>query len=300
MIKGKIYNIERYHMHDGSGIRTIVFLKGCPLSCPWCCNPESQSMQDQLAFSKHKCVGCGRCIAACPREAISATKGGILTDRDLCTNCGACVSKCFYDARTLFGRDMTVDEVMDEIAKDREYYVRSEGGVTFSGGEATMQPDFVRECIRRCSLEFIDTAVETCGATLWAPFWRALEYAGEVLFDIKTLNETQFCTFSGCSVERVLENLKKLRENNKNVRLRCPIVPGFNQNKDFIRRVIALAKENGIKRIDLLPFHQLGSYKYQALDMEYSLANLKTLDRKELEPLAQMVHEAGLLCVVGG
>lgn len=300
MIKGKIYNIERYHMHDGLGIRTIIFLKGCPLSCPWCCNPESQSMQNQLAFSKHKCLQCGRCIPACPQGAISAAGGEVVTDRALCINCGACVSKCFYDARTLFGQDMTVDEVMAEIQKDSEYYVRSEGGATFSGGEATMQPDFVRECIRRCGTEFIDTAVETCGAAPWEQFWWALEYAGEVLFDIKTLDEIQFSTFSGYPLGHILENLKRLRKKGKKVRLRCPVIPGFNQSREFIGQVVALAQENGIGRIDLLPFHQLGSYKYQALDMEYALADIGTLDRKEVEPLAQQVREAGLVCVVGG
>ncbi len=257
-------------------------------------------MQNQLAFSKHKCIGCGRCIHACPQQAISVIGREVVTDRDMCEDCGQCVSKCSYDARTLFGKDMTADEVMDEIIKDREYYVRSKGGVTFSGGEATMQADFLRECIRRCSLEFIDTAVETCGAAPWDTLWWALEYAGEILFDIKILDEKQFCAFSGYSVRHILDNVKKLREKGKQVRLRCPIVPSFNRSPDFVRQVVSLAKENGIGRIDLLPFHQLGSYKYQALDREYSLASLKTLDHKDVEPLAQIVRQAGLLCVVGG
>ena len=205
---GKVFNIERYHYTDGAGIRILVFLKGCTLRCPWCSNPESQALSPQLAFNKNKCVNCGRCIPACEHHAIFIEDGEVKLDRSLCVSCGACVKRCFYDARTLFGRDMTVDELMEEILKDRDFYKRSGGGVTFSGGEAALQPEFVRECTRRCGLEYIDTAIETAGAVPREHLLYAVEGMGEILYDIKTLEEEVFRTFSDYSVEQILGNLK--------------------------------------------------------------------------------------------
>ena len=164
----------------------------------------------QMAFNANKCLKCGRCIPACPNGAISLKDGEIVTDRKLCTSCGACVDRCFYDARTLFGRDMTVDQVITEVLKDKNYFVRSKGGVTFSGGEAALQPEFVRECIRRCRLEFIDTAIETAGAVPWEMLYRAAEHAGEILFDLKTLDDRRFKEFSSYPTAHILENLQKL------------------------------------------------------------------------------------------
>ncbi|HML36438.1 MAG TPA: glycyl-radical enzyme activating protein [Bacillota bacterium] len=297
---GTVFNIERYHYTDGEGIRTLVFLKGCTLRCPWCCNPESQLASPQLAFNKNKCVNCGRCIPACPSHAIFIEDGEVVMDREKCTNCGACVERCFYDARILFGREMTVDELMQEIMKDMDYYARSKGGVTFSGGEPAMQPEFVRECVRRCRREYIDTAIETAGAIPWEMLYTAAEQIDEILFDIKTLDDETFRAFTAYSVEHVLGNLKRLCEAGKKVRIRCPIVPGVNKNEDFIRQVIRIAKENGIKRIDLLPFHQLGSYKYRAVGLDYSLGGLKTMRNEEVAGYADMIRGEGLDCAIGG
>lgn len=318
---GKVFNIERYHYTDGAGIRILVFLKGCTLRCPWCSNPESQVMTPQLAFNKNKCVNCGRCIAACENHAIFIKDGAVETDLDACVHCGACVKRCFYDARTLFGRDMTVDEVMKEILKDRDFYKRSRGGVTFSGGEAALQPEFVRECTRRCRMEYIDTAIETAGALPWDMLQRATEDMGEILFDIKTLDEDIFrslltpgphtcCASGACaagehdlgcsSLSHVLGNLKRLCDMGKKVRIRCPIIPGMNKNEAFIRGVIDIARENKIGRIDLLPFHQLGSYKYKTIGQEYSLQHLKTMAREEVEGFREMIRREGIACVVGG
>lgn len=297
---GKVFNIERYHYTDGTGIRILVFLKGCTLSCPWCSNPESQSPRNEMAFNANKCLKCGRCIPACPNGAISLKDGEIVTDRKLCTSCGACVDRCFYDARTLFGRDMTVDQVMTEVLKDKNYFVRSKGGVTFSGGEAALQPEFVRECIRRCRLEFINTAIETAGAVPWEMLYRAVEHAGEILFDLKTLDDRRFKEFSSYPTAHILENLQKLCSAGKKVRIRCPIIPGVNKDQEFISQVIGIAKENHIRQIDLLPFHQLGSYKYRTIGREYTLGDLKTMNKEEVSDLEKLVRNAGLDCVVGG
>lgn len=297
---GKVFNIERYHYTDGAGIRILVFLKGCTLKCPWCSNPESQVMAPQLAFNKNKCLKCGRCIPACENNAIFMENGEVTVDRSVCTHCGACVKRCFYDARTLFGRDMTVDELMKEILKDRDFYKRSKGGVTFSGGEAALQPEFVRECTRRCGLEYIDTAIETAGAVPREMLLYAVEEMGEILYDIKTLEEEVFCTFSDYSVRHILDNLKAVCEMGKKVRIRCPIIPGVNQKEEFIQQVIEVAMENGIERIDLLPFHQLGSYKYRTIGKEYALRGLPSMTKEAVAGYGDMIRREGIACVIGG
>lgn len=297
---GKVFNIERYHYTDGKGIRILIFLKGCTLRCPWCSNPESQAFENQMAFNKNKCLKCGRCIPACPEHAISLKNGEIITDREKCVNCGLCVKQCFYDARTLFGKNMTVDEVMKEVLKDRNYFIRSKGGVTFSGGEAALQSEFVRNCMQRCRTEFINTAIETAGAVPWKMLYRATEFADEILYDIKTLDNDQFQKFSKYPVEHILNNLEGLCKRGKKVRIRCPIIPNFNKNVYFVQNVIRIAKKNNIGQIDLLPFHQLGSYKYRTIGREYMLNDLKTMDKEEVRDLAEIIRNENIECMVGG
>ena len=298
--KGTVFNIERYHVHDGEGIRTMIFLKGCPLRCPWCCNPESGRGEAEVAVNHNVCVGCGLCVAACPYGAIKMDGKRVRTDRQKCIACGACLEACLFGARKLYGKVMTAEEVMREIRKDEPFFRRSGGGVTFSGGEPCLQADFVRECMRLCRRERIDTAVETCGAVSYEQLVMATELASEVLFDVKTLDEETFSEFSPVTLLSVLDNLRRLAASGKKIRIRCPIIPGYNFCEEFVDGVIRLAKETGVGRVDLLPFHQLGSYKYDSLDMEYTLAGEKTLARQELEPLMARIHAAGLQGVIGG
>ena len=299
-MKGNILNIERYHYTDGNGIRVMVFMKGCNLRCPWCSNPESQRYDRQLAFNKNKCVNCGRCIPACPQQAIYMDNGKVYMNHSLCHNCGKCVNTCFSDARILYGKEMSVDEVMAEILKERSYFVRSKGGVTFSGGEAALQADFVRECSRRCRLEYINTAIETAGAVRWETLWHGVEYIDEVLFDIKTLDVVDFGKLSDEPLQLVLDNLSRLCDKGKKVRIRCPIIPGFNDHLEFIQGVVKIALENGIEQIDLLPFHQMGSYKYKSLDKPYAYKEEKALEKDALIPFAEIIREKGIKCLIGG
>ncbi len=299
-MKGNILNIERYHYTDGNGIRIMVFMKGCNLRCLWCSNPESQRYNPQLAFNKNKCVNCGRCLTQCPQQAIYIDGREVCMDYSLCRNCGRCVNACYSDARILYGKEMSVDEVMAEILKERNYFVRSKGGVTFSGGEAALQADFVRECSRRCRLEYINTAIETAGAVPWEQLWHAVEYIDEVLFDIKTLEDADFKKISREPLQLVLQNLTKLCAKGKQVRIRCPIIPGFNYSKEFIKKVVNVALENGVKQIDLLPFHQMGSYKYKSLNKPYAFKEEKALERDAVIPYAEFIRANGIKCLIGG
>ncbi len=299
-MKGNILNIERYHYTDGNGIRIMVFMKGCNLRCLWCSNPESQRYNPQLAFNKNKCVNCGRCLTQCPQQAIYIDGREVCMDYSLCRNCGRCVNACYSDARILYGKEMSVDEVMTEILKERNYFVRSKGGVTFSGGEAALQADFVRECSRRCRLEYINTAIETAGAVPWEQLWHAVEYIDEVLFDIKTLEDADFKKISREPLQLVLQNLSKLCAKGKLVRIRCPIIPGFNYSKEFIKKVVNVALENGVKQIDLLPFHQMGSYKYKSLNKPYAFKEEKALERDAVIPYAEFIRANGIKCLIGG
>ena len=299
-MKGNILNIERYHYTDGNGIRIMVFMKGCNLRCLWCSNPESQRYNPQLAFNKNKCVNCGRCLTQCPQQAIYIDGREVCMDYSLCRNCGRCVNACYSDARILYGKEMSVDEVMTEILKERNYFVRSKGGVTFSGGEAALQADFVRECSRRCRLEYINTAIETAGAVPWEQLWHAVEYIDEVLFDIKTLEDADFKKISREPLQLVLQNLTKLCAKGKQVRIRCPIIPGFNYSKEFIKKVVNVALENGVKQIDLLPFHQMGSYKYKSLNKPYAFKEEKALERDAVIPYAEFIRANGIKCLIGG
>lgn len=299
-MKGNILNIERYHYTDGNGIRIMVFMKGCNLRCLWCSNPESQRYNPQLAFNKNKCVNCGRCLTQCPQQAIYIDGREVCMDYSLCRNCGRCVNACYSDARILYGKEMSVDEVMAEILKERNYFVRSKGGVTFSGGEAALQADFVRECSRRCRLEYINTAIETAGAVPWEQLWHAVEYIDEVLFDIKTLEDVDFKKISREPLQLVLQNLSTLCAKGKQVRIRCPIIPGFNYSMEFIKKVVNVALENGVKQIDLLPFHQMGSYKYKSLNKPYAFKEEKALERDAVIPYAEFIRANGIKCLIGG
>ena len=278
----------------------MVFMKGCNLRCLWCSNPESQRYNPQLAFNKNKCVNCGRCLTQCPQQAIYIDGREVCMDYSLCRNCGRCVNACYSDARILYGKEMSVDEVMAEILKERNYFVRSKGGVTFSGGEAALQADFVRECSRRCRLEYINTAIETAGAVPWEQLWHAVEYIDEVLFDIKTLEDADFKKISREPLQLVLQNLTKLCAKGKQVRIRCPIIPGFNYSKEFIKKVVNVALENGVKQIDLLPFHQMGSYKYKSLNKPYAFKEEKALERDAVIPYAEFIRANGIKCLIGG
>ncbi len=298
---GMVFNIEHYHVHDGSGIRTNVFLKGCNLWCPWCCNPESQACDSQMAIHKNLCTGCGCCCRPeiCPAGASTLTEvGGIAFDSGKCVLCGRCVEKCPNAAREIYGSRMSVAEVISEVEKDTAYYDESGGGLTITGGEPCMQPEFSKELAMAAHRRFIEVAIETAGAVPFETLWTVAEHADEILMDLKFTNEEDFAAISGVPLSTVLGNFRELKARGKNVVMRCPIIPTFNDTEEHIDNLIRYAKEFDINEVDLLPFHQLGKYKYDSLDHDYKLRELSDMDRDRVEMFRDRMSENGINAVI--
>ncbi len=299
---GIVFNIEKYHIHDGEGIRTNVFLKGCNLWCPWCCNPESQVFAAQIAIHENLCQRCGYCCQGiCPQEAISQDGDGkIWIDKEKCNACGLCVEKCPYSARELYGKRMSVAEVIAEVEKDSAYYFQSGGGMTISGGEPCMQADFASELAKAARRRYIHVAMETAGAVPKEQFWKVAQYVDELLCDLKFTDPEKFKSISGVPLYVVKENMAYARQNGKYVKLRCPIIPTLNDDEGHLAGIVAWAKELDITDVDILPFHQLGKYKYDSLDYDYALGEFADMDKAVAQKIADGMCAQGLHAIVGG
>lgn len=269
-MKGKIFDIKRFAVHDGDGIRTTVFFKGCPLKCVWCHNPEGIDFKPQLAFYANKCICCGECAKICPQNAHSIKNGVHLFDRENCLSCGMCESVCLKDALTLYGKEFTVDELMPLLLADKSFYESSGGGVTLSGGECLSQTDFCRELLRMLKAESINTAVDTCGHVPQSAIEEVIPYTDTFLYDIKALDEDVHIKCTGHSNKQILENLKFIDSCGKNIEIRIPYVPEFN-DKQIEKISDFLAGLKGITKIMLLSYHNYAGSKYTALDMPNTL-----------------------------
>ncbi|MHA1300314.1 MAG: glycyl-radical enzyme activating protein [Candidatus Helarchaeota archaeon] len=300
MVKGIIFNIQRYCIHDGPGIRTLVFFKGCPLRCIWCSNPESQKNTPEILFTKAKCIGCGKCAEVCPEDAIikSADKR---IDRNKCVLCMQCVETCYAEALEIAGNEMTVEEVIKEIVKDRPFYEKSGGGITVSGGEPLMQPKFLKTLLEECKKRNINTAIETCGYSNWESFKEALEFIDLVLIDIKHMNSTQHKELTGKANELILENIQKIAKLKKPTIIRFPLIPGYNDSDENIGKIGEFVKSlEGINEINIIPFHRLGESKYEHLDREWKMQNTKPPSQERLEEVKKMLEGFGLKVKIGG
>ncbi|MGN1037974.1 MAG: glycyl-radical enzyme activating protein [Mailhella sp.] len=266
--QGTIYNIQRMSVQDGPGLRTTVFFKGCPLRCRWCSNPESQSLYPQLMHFQKLCTDCRRCTEVCPSGAVILLDGHITRDFSRCINCGRCAEVCPTAAAAMSGRVYTSDEVMNEIRKDASFYWNSNGGVTFSGGECTMQGEFLLSLLDACAAEGFHTCVDTCGVTEPHLFKILLGKADLFLFDVKHMNSEEHKRLTGLGNERILENLKTgLSQCPEKFRIRVPLMPHLNDSEDNIASLAGFLDGFGIHHVDILPCHTFGSSKYDALHL---------------------------------
>lgn len=296
-----IFDIQRFSVHDGPGIRTLVFFKGCPLRCAWCSNPESQSVTPELVFFANKCVGCLACVAACPHGACRSDENGeLLFDRRLCVHCGACAETCYTNARIVLGKAMSVDDVLCEVRKDAVFYRHSGGGVTLGGGEPVLWSRFAERLLRALRAEGIHTAIETCGQVDYGEIERLLPYLNLVMYDVKHMDPAQHEWHTGATNVTILANLERLATEGVEVVVRVPVIPGVNDDIENIDQTAAMAAARGIARIDLLPYHPYAHDKYARLGQEYALAGLEPPSAEHMEELASAVRSRGLTCQIGG
>lgn len=279
---GLIFNIQRYSLHDGPGIRTTVFLKGCPLKCEWCSNPEGINPWPELMTFDSKCIACFRCVEGCPTSGVSEIEGKRVIDRGKCNSCFDCIAVCASGALVKTGTFYGVAAIMEEVEKDRLFYANSGGGITFSGGEPLLQADFTCEVFNRCRQKAIHTVLDTTGHVSWETMTRVLEFTDLVLYDIKHLDTDVHKKTTDFDNHLILENFKKTI---KMVRtwVRVPLIPGFNDSEEFIQslcRFISQLGDGNIEKISLLPYHSWGEQKYEKLGRDYEFG--ETLSHKEL------------------
>lgn len=294
-MKGMIFDIQRFSLHDGPGIRTTVFLKGCPLHCRWCCNPESMNPHPVLLYNPELCIGCGQCIAICPSGA--ACPGGI--DRELCTVCGKCADTCYAEALYMKGREISANELMAEVIRDESFYARTGGGVTFSGGEPLLQADFLEEVLECCRNHSFTTAIETCGCVPWEHFERIAPLVDTFLFDIKHTDSQKHRLYTGAPCEGIMENCARLASIAKHLVVRVPVIPGFNFDRDSLEAVVRFAEGIGVREVDFLPYHRYAANKYLYMGRDYWNPGVERLGDEEVRTVIETIPSSIRLQIGG-
>jgi pyruvate formate lyase activating enzyme len=302
-----VFDIQRWSLHDGPGIRTIVFLKGCPLRCTWCCNPESQAPHAELGFFVDKCIGCRRCVELCPHGAISTSDDGLRTDWNVCRQecydaaAGSflCTAKCYSKARRAIGEMMSVDQVMDEVMKDSDIYRQSGGGITLSGGEPISQYEFALELAQAAKENWLQVAMESCGFAPWSSYQTVLPFVDFLFLDIKCFDEKRHQELTGQSNKLILENAPRLadfmRQKGGKIVVRIPVIPSLTGGEDVeeIARFVS-TRMSGVETIELMPYHRLGRGKYGDIGRQYDLGDLQPPKEEQMQTFREIVSHYGL------
>jgi pyruvate formate lyase activating enzyme len=301
-LAGCVFNIQRYSIHDGPGIRTTVFLKGCPLRCLWCDNPESQLLEPQFVFWEDRCIHCGKCLTTCPLLALTEDVNGLKrVDLEVCDLCGLCVDQCYAGALEQVGRLRTAGEVLALVEEDRPFYDESGGGMTLSGGEPLAQPQFARDLLKGAHARGIRTAIETSGCASWQLWISLLPYLDLILYDLKEVDPDRHQCFTGMPNKLILDNLRRLARAGKPVIVRRPVIRQYNDNPESIHALGRFVQElETIHEIDLLPYHRLGQNKYKRLGQEYALEDEPTMKNEEVNAYRDILLSYGLHVKVGG
>lgn len=297
--KAVIFNVQKYNIYDGPGIRTLVFFKGCPLRCKWCSNPEGLEKSYQVMYKRDRCTDCGACVSVCPVGIHDINERKHEVNRSIeCVGCRKCENICIEDALSIVGELKTVSELLETIEEDTPFYDMSGGGVTLGGGEVTMQPEFATDLLKTCKQEGINTAIETCGHAKLETMLKVAQYTDLFLYDLKHMDTEKHYQLTGVHNERILENLKELLNSNYNVKIRMPILKGVNDSQDDIEKIVDFLmpyrNRKNFKGIDLLPYHKLGVNKYNQLDMEYPIEGELSLSDNELETIESWIKQYDL------
>jgi pyruvate formate lyase activating enzyme len=290
---GRIFNIQRCSTEDGPGLRTTVFMKGCSMRCAWCHNPEGLNPSCRIMWIESRCQACRRCVVTCPNHAITEANGVLITDVQSCRVCGACVQTCLNNAREVSGRDITVAQALDTAKRDRIFYDKSGGGVTLSGGEASLQWEFAREFFKACKSLKIHTALDTCGSVKTGNLTAILEYTDLVLYDLKVADPGLHRKDTGAELEPVLENARYISGLLIPMWIRIPVIPGYTDSPENIAGLGTVIRElPAVRRVDLLPYHRLGEAKYKGLGMKYPLEEgMGSPEPGKMEALSEIISK---------
>ena len=298
---GNIFDIHRFSIHDGPGIRTTIFFKGCPLSCWWCHNPESQSSQSEKIMHYSRCIQCGACVAVCPQSCLSMIANKLSYDASDCKLCGQCIDVCTAEAAEIIGEEKTVDEVIALINRDRIYYDESGGGVTFSGGEPLSQPAFLAETMKTVSSLGIHTALDTSGYAPFSSFKNILPYTDLVLYDLKLMDDVKHKEVTGVSNRLILENLTRIDDTGVKFWLRFPVIPVINDNEENLLLLAQQAQQlDNLDKLSLLPFHKTANKKYEELKKSNWCDDIEPLTSEAMAALKLFFEDKGILTEIGG
>lgn len=296
MTIGLIFNIQKFSIHDGPGIRTTIFLKGCPLRCKWCANPESQSANVQILWDQKKCVHCLQCVKSCMHQAISCREREIHIDEALCQGCLNCVSTCLQSALSNEGETKEIEEIVRIALQDKDFYEESGGGITISGGEGMSQPDFLKELVKELKKHNLHLAIETTGYIPKETFHELAPLFDLLLFDVKHYDTNRHFEGTGVHNEQIINNLKWAFHQGLEILPRIPVIPSFNDSIQDAAGLASLLTEIGLKKVQLLPFHQFGERKYEMMHKEYAYKNVKALQKEDLTEYQNEFIKKGLDC----